>query len=141
MKTFRISTILLITLVLLFVNVATVLAVPPLPSSFYGTVKANGANVPGCIQVSARINGVQYALSHFLLYGDDTVYSLDVPGDDPETTGVIEGGVPGNTVDFYVGNVKADQTAPWQSGMNVNLNLTVSSPVQCNIFLPMIKHL
>ena len=70
MKTFRISTILLMTLVLLFVNVATVLAVPPLPSSFYGTVKANGANVPGCIQVSARINGVQYALSHYLLYGE-----------------------------------------------------------------------
>jgi len=137
-KTIRLLTILLLTTGILFVNVSTALAIPPLPSSFYGTVKSNGGNIPSGVGVSARINGVQYAMSKHLIYNGDTVYSLDVPGDDPETPGIVEGGVPGDTVVFYVGSTQANQTATWQGGTNVNFNLTVALPNYPLIYLPLI---
>jgi hypothetical protein len=111
---------------------------PPLPASFYGTVKTNGSNVPIGTVVSARINGVQYALSPYSLYDGETVYSLNVPGDDPTTPGVIEGGVSGETIVFFVGDVQADQTAIWQAGTNVALNLTSVLPNYYYLFLPLI---
>ena len=42
-----------LTLLLLMANVSTVLALPPLPASFYGTVQINGANAPAGAIVSA----------------------------------------------------------------------------------------
>jgi hypothetical protein len=115
-------------------------APPPIPASFYGTVKSNGFNVPIFTQVSARINGIQYATSPYSLFNGDTVYSLNVPGDDPSTPGVIEGGVPGDTVVFFffVGGKQANQTAIWQTGINVNLNLTVALPEIKLLYLPLI---
>ncbi len=93
MKIQRIFTALFLAIVLVLNNVSTVLAVPPLPSSFYGTIKLDGANVPIGTLVSARINGVQYASIAAFVDGFDTVYFFDVPGDDPATVGIIEGGV------------------------------------------------
>jgi hypothetical protein len=111
---------------LLLSNVSTVLAVPPLPSSFYGTVMIGWVKAPIGTVVSARINGVQYASMVTIANGGDTVYFFDVPGDDL-TTPEVEGGVAGNTIVFYVGNDATGQTAPWVSGTNVQLNLTVST--------------
>jgi hypothetical protein len=138
MRLLRIFNILILTMGMLLFDVRTALAVPPLPSSFYGTVKSNGFNVPSGVRVSARINGILYAMSPYMLYNGDTVYTLNVPGDDPETPNIVEGGVPGDTVVFYVGNTQANQTATWQSGTNVNLNLTVSLPPYMQIYLPLI---
>jgi hypothetical protein len=140
MKTFRVLVVIGLLMGLLFVDVPTARAVPPLPSSFYGMVKSKGANVPVGMIVSARIHGVVYASTAALVDGMDTVYSFDVPGDDLETPGFIEGGVPGDTIVFYVGNTKADQTALWQSGVNVNLDLTVTLQDQFHICLPLILH-
>ncbi len=126
MKRLRLPAIFLLAVGLFLVNVVRVSAVPPLPSSFYGTVKLDGANVPEGTQVTAFINGVQYASSAYLVYGADTVYTFQVPGDDP-TTPAREGGVSGNTVVFHVDGYVADQIAPWLGGSNVQLNLTASS--------------
>ncbi len=103
---------------------AAMAAPPPLPSSFYGTVKVNATNVPLGTNVSAWINGAKYAETFVTIYLSDTVYSLDVPGDDPATPGVIEGGKPGDTIVFYIGNSAADQTGSWQSGTNIQRNLS-----------------
>jgi hypothetical protein len=111
---------------------------PVIPSSFYGTVKSNAANVPVGVQVSARINGHIYATSPAFLYNGDTVYSLNVPGDDLTTLGVIEGGVPGDTIVFLVSGTQADQTATWQGGTNINLNLTAAPPIYLQIYLPLL---
>jgi hypothetical protein len=100
MKTLKIFNALFLSMVLLIGNFSTVFAAPPMPSSFYGTVKLDGANVPDGTVVSARINGVTYASMTAITYLGDTVYYFDVPGDDPDTSGVIEGGVAGNTVVF-----------------------------------------
>jgi hypothetical protein len=121
----RISALWMVCLLSLF-RAAPVLAVPPLPSSFYGMVKLWGSNVPVDTALSVRINGVSYAATTVTMYNGDTVYSLGVPGDDPGTPAIIEGGVVGDTVEFYIGGFKADQIAPWQSGSNAQLNLTAS---------------
>jgi hypothetical protein len=118
--------------------IAAVAEPPVLPSSYYGTVKSKGANVPPGTQVTARINGHIYATSYYMLDNDDTVYSVNVPGDILSTPGVIEGGVAGDTVVFFVGNTQADQTGTWQSGGNVNIDLTVALPDYVQIFLPLI---
>jgi hypothetical protein len=124
MKKFRMLTILILTLGVLVFNVKPALAFPPLPSGFYGTVKIGGVNVADGTVVSAKINGVTYATATVMIYQGDTVYSLDVPGDDTDAPGTIEGGVPGDTVVFFIGDMQATQTAPWQTGTNVSLNLT-----------------
>ncbi len=74
--------------------------------------------------VSAKINGVQYASTTVLTYLGDTVYSLDIKGDETDTPGIIEGGVEGDIVVFYIGDIQAAQTGTWHSGTNVTLNLT-----------------
>ncbi len=128
MKTFRLICILALTLVLAVVSAQPALAFPPLPSSFFGTVKINGANVPLGTVVSARINGVQYASTTVQLYQGNTVYSLDVPGEDTDVPG-IQGGSEGNTIVFFIGSIQANQTGIWHSGTNTNLNLTGSGVV------------
>ena len=95
-----------------------------LPASTVLLTKA-GANVPVGTLVTARINGITYATKAAFIDGTDTVYFFDVPGEDPEVSG-IQGGVPGDTIVFYVGAEVADQTAPWRSGTNINLDLTVT---------------
>lgn len=101
---------------LLLGTFTAVQAVPPLPSSFHGTVKVNGANVPEGTAITAWINGTQYAQTQTLMYAGDSVYAIDVPGDDSSTPGVIEGGKAGDTIVFKIDGVTADQTAIWTSG-------------------------
>jgi len=101
-------------------------AAPPLPSSFRGTVKwNNGDNVLEGTTVSAWINGVKYAETQSQMDAGDSVYAIDVPGDDPETT-EVEGGVEGDTVVFKVGDSTASQTGTWHTGTDVELNLTAT---------------
>ena len=127
MKTSHKILAILIAAALLIVNAPAVLALPPMPSSFYGTVKANNANVSIGTPVTAWINGVQYASAPATLFQSDTVYSIDVPGDDLATPSVIEGGREGDTIVFRMGTqTTADQTGIWHSGTNVSLNLSAN---------------
>jgi hypothetical protein len=113
-------------LVLVAMSYMPVVAGPPpmLPSSFFGIVKKNGANMPAGTVVSAWINGVQVAHTTVVPFNGDTVYSLDVPADNTDTT-VRDGGTSGDTVVFYVGNQTQLRTGVWHSGVNVQLNLTL----------------
>jgi len=104
--------------------VGPALAFPPLPSSFYGTVMLNGANVSDGTLVQALINGQVYAFGQTQTYRGDSVYGLDIPGDDSSTPGVIEGGQAGDTLQFKVGAVLAQETGTWHGGTNDELNLT-----------------
>jgi hypothetical protein len=102
-----------------------VLAFPPLPSSFYGTVKVNAANVPDGTLVEASVNGKVYAQTKTLTYQGDSVYSLDVLGDDTDTS-VVDGGRDGDKVIFTVAGQVAEPTGTWKGGTNVVLNLSLS---------------
>ncbi len=122
----RISSLSLIVLVVSLFVATPVLAIPPLPSSFYGSVKVNNANVPDGTVIQALIGGQVYAEGYSQTYQGNSVYALDVRGDDSGTT-TVDGGREGDMIQFKIGGVLADQTAVWKTATNVNLNLTASS--------------
>jgi hypothetical protein len=106
--------------------VSPALAFPPLPSSFYGKVKVNGANVPDGTIIHATIDGKVYAETKTLTYQGDSVYTLDVLGDDTSTT-AIEGGHEGEKVSFTIAGQPATQTGTWKGGTNVNLDISMGA--------------
>lgn len=137
MKTGQIFAGIILSLVLIICQIVPAQAVPPIPSSFWGTVTINGENAPAGTEITARIDGIVRANTTVKFYNGESIYSLDVPGED---------GPPGDSGDeqmivFYIGNHPAAQTAVWQSGKNVELNLTAltvppaEGPV---IYLPII---
>lgn len=127
-------------LMLLTTALGSVLAGPPaIPSSFYGTLSINGKNVDTNEEVSAWIDGVMVIAVPVLLHNETTVYTIDVPGDDP-TTPEIEGGVHGDEVIFYIGSQLADQTGTWLSGANQELNLSSGQAVVRRYFFPLFTH-
>lgn len=117
--------IITLTLALLVTN-GIVFAVPPLPSSFYGTVTLNGSNFAEGTVVEAMIGDKVISESQTMMYEGKSVYSIDVNGDDTSTT-PIEGGKDGDVIRFRVGGLMAEETGMWRSGTNVELNLSVSA--------------
>ena len=101
-------------------------APPGLPSSFWGTATLNGGNAPDGTIVSAWINGVKCTETATFTNIGQSVYTIDVPADDPDTSGV-QGGVEGNTIVFQIGTLNADQTAIWHEGTNTGFNLTAQN--------------
>jgi hypothetical protein len=136
MKIYRLILSVIISFSLLIWKSSPVNALPPLPSGFYGTVTVNGAIVPVDLPITAWINGIQYAITYTLKYGSDSVYSISVPGDDPSTAGIIEGGTEGQTIVFKIDQLSANQTGTWHGASNVSLNLSATG--YC-IFLPLIE--
>ena len=134
MKLIRITTVVLMIITLLLANVSPALALPPLPSTFSGTVLVNGVGSPAGTLISAWINGVKYAEVPVTIYLGVTYYGIDVPGDDPATSGIIEGGTQLQTIVFQIGTLVAQQTGSWQSGNPQSLNLTaVSAPTDISL--------
>jgi hypothetical protein len=125
-RAFRIPLIALLSLLAsLFISLPA-LAVPQLPASFYGKAKVNGSNVPDGTSIQALIDGQVYGETVSQTYEGDSVYALNVSGDDSDTT-AKDGGREGDTIQFKIGGVLATQTGTWHSGTNVNLDLAVSS--------------
>lgn len=122
----RISSLSLIVFILSLIVTIPARAIPSLPSSFYGMVKINGVNVPDGTVVQALIGGQVYAEVYTQTYQGNSVYALDVRGDDSETA-AQDGGREGDAIQFKVGGTSADQTAVWRAGTNVSLDLTASS--------------
>lgn len=125
MRLVKLSTFWVVCLISLFI-VTPVLAVPVLPSSFYGTVKVKNENVPDGVLIQALIDGKVYAEGLTQTYQGNSVYSLDITGDDT-TTDAREGGRDGDTVQFTIAGAQAKQTGTWHSGTNAELNLTVEN--------------
>jgi hypothetical protein len=115
---------LLISLISLFMTIP-VMAIPTLPSSFYGTIKVNGENVPDGTLVQALINDQVAAQVTSQTYQTDSVYALDIPGDDSDTV-VQDGGRENDPIKFKIGGALAEQTGTWKGATNVNLNLSAT---------------
>jgi hypothetical protein len=126
MRKIRITIISLLVLFALLVNFGTASAVPPLPSSFYGKVSLNGSNLPEGTVIEAIINDKMISESQTLIYSGDSVFAIDINGDDP-STGVVEGGKENDVIRFRVGGLMAKETGTWHSGTNVELNLTITA--------------
>jgi uncharacterized repeat protein (TIGR01451 family) len=103
---------------------------PALPSSFYGTVALDGADVAEDTVVSAWIDGVRVAEARTttadVFFVNRSVYILDVPADDPEAP-ALDGGCEGVVVIFKVEGYPAGQIALWHAGAVVELDLAASA--------------
>jgi hypothetical protein len=130
MRLFRYLMIGVIVIIITGMMVSPVNAIPPLPSSLFGTVHLNGEKVPEGTSIRALIDGVVMGEGQTMIYQGESVYSLDIKGDDPDTK-EIDGGVEGDIIHFNVGGVIAEETGVWQGGTNVELNLSVitSDPI------------
>lgn len=115
-------------LYLAFLTPITAWAAPPVAFTPWGIVKLNGENVPAGTLIRAYCAGVQYGYTETITYLGDSFFSMNVAGDDPETTEVKEGCYDGETVTFMVWDAVADQSAEWQSGTH-ELNLTATKPI------------
>jgi hypothetical protein len=100
---------------------------PGIPSSFYGSVMLNGKDAPTTANVSAWIGDRQVAQQPIKLDHGRAYYAVNVPADNPATP-VVEGGKPGDTIAFRVDHAKATQQGTWQSGSNVQLDLSAAAP-------------
>lgn len=110
----------------LLVPLVTVQAIPVLPSSFYGIVKHNGENFADGTLVEALMNDQVVATGNIRIYQDDSVFSLDVPGDNTDTQ-AQDGGQDGDTIHFRIGGLPAQETGIWHSGTNTHLDLSVTA--------------
>jgi len=92
----------LILAVMLSLGLATpAMAAPQIPHAFYGNVTIGGEPAPDGIVISARIGSTEYETTTTVdgKYGYSPTFM--VPADDPETP-EKEGGVNGDTIEFYL---------------------------------------
>jgi PKD repeat protein len=86
----------------------------------------NGAYVSDGTKISAWIDGNKYAEVGTFTFESKSVYTIDIPADNPDTA-EKDGGEEGDNVVFKIGSDTADQTGTWHSGTNVEVNLTAST--------------
>ena len=96
---------------------------PQPPSGFWGSVTISGQAAPAGTLVTAWIGDVQCAQAEVFTYGGASVYTLDVPADDPSTP-QIDGGEAGDVIGFKIGSAWAVETSVWASGSVVELDLS-----------------
>src|SRR5947207_3125706 len=89
--------VLVIVFMLMLTTSSRMQAAPSLPASFYGTVAIDGASAPVGTFVSAWIDDVKVAETATFTADGNSVFRIDIPGDDPDTP-TIEGGVAGKTI-------------------------------------------
>lgn len=126
MRTFRVLLTALMICSLFFSSVRVAQAQPPIPSNFYGSIQIqSGDGVPtaGVDFVDAYLPGITGVVVSVPITtsGSDLVYTINVPGDVPETSGVKEGGLENDLITFQIGS-RVIGTALWHGGTNVLLN-------------------
>ncbi|OGO05229.1 MAG: hypothetical protein A2Y73_08385 [Chloroflexi bacterium RBG_13_56_8] len=95
---------------------------PSLPSSFYGTVRIDGENVPESTEITVGNGGVIYARTVSFLYEGISVYNINAPADRMDTP-ERDGGVQGEVLEFTVAGLHTDLTAIWRCGANEEVPL------------------
>ena len=97
--------------------------VPILPSSFYGQIHFN-ENPPVNATIEAWVDHMSVPAATTTVQAGNPPYytSFDVPGDDPSTPLIIEGGVENGLVTFIL-NGRTVATATWHSGTHTQVDL------------------
>ncbi len=109
--------------ILLCTLMVSAVAVPPLPAEFYGTASLQGNPAPAGTVIYAKINDQirgQVTLKEAGKYGGTGIF------DDKLVVAATEDDLKGSaaTVAFMVGETKADQSVPFESGKVQKLDLT-----------------
>ncbi len=132
---------LVVALLIVALGAASVAALPPLPSSFWGVITVNGARIPLNAQLTAHVESVQCGTAHIFAYGGTTYYSISVTGDDPDTP-EREGGREDELIEFRLNGVPLATTARWHEGTNLRLDMAELSPhrqtTSSRVFLPVV---
>jgi hypothetical protein len=113
-------TIVLLVSAVLMVFTATAFSDGPPTCSFAGTVKLDGADVADGSIITATIEGVEYTTTTPTGYGTSTYAITIQPGGNTYYAD-------GTPVSFKITDYAADQTAIWQAGQNIRLDLTAST--------------
>lgn len=115
-------------------------AVPLPPTTVWGTLAIDGSPAFDGTLLRALIDGTEYASTAvFSRDGQSGLYVIDIPADDPNTVGVIEGGQIDQVITFATDGRKIGQTAFWKMGSTANLNLVGNptlSPVANFVCVP-----
>jgi len=124
----------------LLVWAGPVLAVPPPPHTFYGSVKIDGANVPNGTLITAYVFdgarivvcGETRTFTPAPPFPQESSYAFNVNGDDNDPTlPEKDGAVDGDIVYFWIGEgasrTLAFETGVWHSNTTTNLNLTATA--------------
>ena len=91
------------------------------PCRFHGTVRLNGANVPDGTVITVMVADDGYTTTTpAVAYGPST-YAIKIV---PAAGAAYAEGTP---VTFMIHSCAADQTASWEKGGNIELNLTAST--------------
>jgi len=108
----------LLAVVALVLFPAMAVAQPPLPCRFHGTVQLFGEDVAGNTTITATIGNDTYTTQTPSVYGAST-YLLEIaPEEGTQYTA-------GETITFMIGASAAEQTSAWETGGNIELNLSV----------------
>ena len=111
----------LLAVVALVLFPAMAVAQPPLPCRVHGTVLLDGEDVAGNTTITATIGNDTYTTQTPSVYGAST-YLLEIaPEEGTQYTA-------GETITFMIGARAADQTSAWETGGNIELNLSVGGP-------------
>jgi len=115
---------------LAIIPVVAVGAIPVQPHKFWGAVTIDGVSATDGTLVEAKIAGITYASESTVdgKYGYNTEDLFYVPADNPDTPAIIEGGVDGDTIKFYVGGILAT-TYTFEKGGSTNLPLAITTAV------------
>jgi hypothetical protein len=116
----------------------TASSTPPAHHSVSGVVMVNGNYIPEGITISAWCGGAKMVENGTSISQENKAwYLLHIPGDDPYTS-QNEGCESGETVQFSIGDLVADQTTIWQAGTEpIQLDLSAGAPMN-QIFIPLI---
>jgi len=108
----------LLAVVALVLFPAMAVAQPPLPCRFHGTVQLFGEDVAGNTTITATIGNDTYTTQTPSVYGAST-YLLEIaPEEGTQYTA-------GETITFMIGASAAAQTSAWETGGNIELNLSI----------------
>ena len=108
----------LLAVVALVLFPAMAVAQPPLPCRFHGTVQLFGVDVADNTTITATIGNDTYTTQTPSVYGAST-YLLEIaPEEGTHYTA-------GETITFMIGASAAEQTSAWETGGNIELNLSI----------------
>jgi C1A family cysteine protease len=92
-------------------------------ATFHGAVTVDEEAVQG-VEVKAMIDGTPYATTTTEIRNGAARYSVRISMDDPNTS-AREGGSEGDVVSFKVGTTLAEETAVWDRGESMRVDLAV----------------
>jgi len=127
MKRNALSTI-LVTFIIASILIPKGFSQPNLPCWFYGNVGIDGLPAPDNLNVTAMISGTNLnwtTQTKNATYGETP--SFNIPYDDSSTPNK-DGGVDGDTIEFYINGTRTNQTATYASDELIKVDLWIGAP-------------